>query len=339
MANSNRTKGYDGDDRPTYQFTSYQLVMAICAVLLLMVLVFMAGSFVQGLDGSRPKSSEEAIGSSSGQDTALAEKKPDKPKPVNSIGTQARKEEGKQVSPKPVTISQQGSPSGTAGSKPSTPMKTSQNSGAAYIPAPPPSRPSSQAPATGVGAQDKTGAKDTKPGAKTEEPGGELSPAKKPDATSAVQPGNSTEVASPASSGTQPGQPTPEVSFTPAPAVADTPMPKETTPKPAEPEKTQVAKADATLSPAADATADSVKGGFTVQVASFESTKRDVVDSYVKRIKSNSDFDVRILPTKDNRRLRICIGQFADKTAAEKARDDLRSVKEFKDCWVLALND
>ncbi|MBX7258957.1 MAG: SPOR domain-containing protein [Candidatus Hydrogenedentes bacterium] len=325
MAN-NKTKRYEGDDAPTYQFTSYQLVMMICAGLLLMLLVFMAGSFVQGINKSKDKASGDSVATTSEKDKPEPVKKTETPKPVES-GT-VRKE-GVQISPKPVTI-----PSGDKTAS----AKTTRDGGAAYIPAPPPSRPSNPIPPAPPAAQGKPQVTDIPPVTKDKTPVAEsktdkpAEPAAAKPTASATPPAASAPATPPATS-----KPMEVAAATPptAPAPTATPVKEE---KPAAPEKTQPVKTEGAPEKVIPEK-DSASGGYTVQIASFEAAKRSVVDEYVARIKNKSDFDVRVIPSKDGSRLRICIGQYSNKKDADKARDELRSVKEFKECWVLALND
>lgn len=319
MANNNKTKRFDGDDAPTYQFTSYQLVMMICAALLLMVLVFMAGSFVQGLNGPGKQAVQESEASTTGQDKAEVQKKSETPKTANAGAATTKRQEGVQISPKRVTI-----PEGSGTSSKSPEIKTARDAGAAYIPAPPPSRPTNPVPPAPPAAQGKTTVTDIPPPAKDKTPAAPAQPEKAVDpATTAKQTQTAPAPATPAPAPSAPA---------PAPDAATGKVPAE---KPAAPEKMQTAQAP----PKAETAAPAPKGGYTVQVASFEVAKKAAVEEYVKRIKSNSDFDVRVIPSGDGSRLRVCIGQYADKKDADKARDELRAVKEFKGCWVLALNE
>lgn len=123
MGNPNRNRVKSGREKPALELTSYQLVMAICALLLLMCILFISGILVQRFSEGEP-SPQLAT-------TAMSES----PAAPGSTAS-GRQPEGIQLAPRPVVLP---ADSGQSSTSTAAPDKDRESS-ATYIPAPPPRR-------------------------------------------------------------------------------------------------------------------------------------------------------------------------------------------------------
>ncbi|MCL4693125.1 MAG: SPOR domain-containing protein, partial [Candidatus Hydrogenedentes bacterium] len=120
----------------------------------------------------------------------------------------------------------------------------------------------------------------------------------------------------------------------PPPSVPETASPQtETTTTPADtpvPEESEAA-------PQADAAATA--GPFTVQVASFDSNNLERAKRFKVETEEATDFTVNLVPSADGKHVRAFVGEYKDRAAADAARDTMRKVAGFEDCFVKALGE
>ncbi len=290
MANLNKSRGKNNKEKPALQLTSYQLVMAICALLLLMCVLFIAGILVQRFS-DRGQHNPVAVNNS-------ATLEPSRP---SGATPSAPKTEGVQVAPRPVTLPAEGAQPGPAMAK-----KTTEPD-AKYIPAPPPRRDRGK-----PTPKPETSSTTSKP---------EMTAKETPESTPVSEPSTPVKPAAPEAPKTES---TPPVKTEPAKA-AESPPPPQTTEEP---------KTNST-----ETTEDSEKGPFTVQVASFDSNNLDRAKRFKTDVEKDTDYSVNLVPSSDGKHVRAYVGEYADRAAADKARDSMRKIEDFKDCFVKALNE
>ena len=288
MANPNRTRAKSSKDKPALQLTSYQLVMAICALLLLMCALFVAGILVQrfteGGQASRVASNES-------------------PAPAARTATRPesapRQTEGVQIAPRPVVLPTE---TGKTGAAPGNTVNE-RESGAKYVPAPPPRRDSAK--------------KETTPAVNTAPPADKPAPESKAAAPPPVA---------------DPGVPSVPVEPKP-PAVPDQPAQP-----PAELEANASEAPAGAVSPPKPAP-DTAAGPYTIQVTSFDSGNLDRAKRFKKETEEKTDFTVNLVPSADGKHVRGFVGEYADRGTADQARDAMRKIKGFEDCFVKSLGE
>ncbi|GMV91544.1 MAG: hypothetical protein AMXMBFR82_13220 [Candidatus Hydrogenedentota bacterium] len=285
MGNPNRNRARGSKEQPALQLSSYQLVMAICALLLLMCALFIAGILVQRFTGD----SGSAPVASNSESAEIPERVP--------AGTAASQGEGRQVAPRPVTLPAESEKTGSStGASGSSARRSESN--AKYIPAPPPRR-------------DRNDVTSTKPDTpnpetSTQTAAKEAPPVTQP-ATVPATPAMPVEPAAPETATTEP-EPTPAETSSPADPV-ETSQPATT----------------------------SAAGPFTIQVASFDSNNLDRAKRFKDDTEKATDFTVNLVPSTDGKHVRALVGEYKDRVAAESARDAMRKVKGFEDCFVKSL--
>lgn len=89
--------------------------------------------------------------------------------------------------------------------------------------------------------------------------------------------------------------------------------------------------------PQSDATA--AVGPFTVQVASFDSNNLERAKRFKDETEAATDFTVNLVPSSDGKHVRAFVGEYKDRVAADAARDAMRKVQGFEDCFVKALGE
>jgi hypothetical protein len=290
MANLNKTRGKAAREKPALQLTSYQLVMAICALLLLMCALFIAGIFVQRFSSGDLAPQQTASNDQSARTDAASS-------PV--VSAQPRTE-GVQVAPRPVVLPSNIDKPTTTQSRPGTERET----GAKYIPAPPPRRDS----------------------AKTTEPAPVASPA-------------TPKAAAPAPTAKPNTTPTTVPDPVAAPTQPATPVIPE---QPAQSPATQAAKTEEAPAPVqsqAKPPVEASKGAYTIQVASFDAGNLERAKKFKTETEEKTSFKVNLVPSTDGKRVRAFVGEYADRAAADKARDTMRKTKGFEDCFVKSLSE
>lgn len=302
MGNPNRNRARTGKEQPALQLTSYQLVMAICALLLLMCVLFIAGILVQRFTSESPA------------DAVAANELPERasePAPTTPLPRQG---EGRQLSPRPVVLPPGGETSSSSASSSATAEKRSE-SNAKYIPAPPPRRTRND---EVVSKPDITPEKaETAPATQATAP--ESQPAVAP--TTPTKPEAPSEPSAPSVAGTPP---------TPAEVPEELPKP-EATPAATEPQATAGGTAEGQSTSAAAA------GPFTIQVASFDSNNLERAKRFKSETEDATDFTVNLVPAADGAYVRAYIGEYKERGAADAARDEMRKMKGFEDCFVKSL--
>jgi len=284
MANPNKTRGKSSREKPALQLTSYQLVMAICTLLLLGCILFVAGILVQRFseDGPAAKVAERT---DSPRTKGLA----------SGVDTARPPTEGVQVEPRPVILP---SDSQKANSSAARTVKD-RESGAKYIPAPPPRRDS----------------------VKKETP-------------SVASPEAAKEKAASETKTDTPAMTVPAVAPPEPPVAPKEPMPEET--ELAKNSEETPAAPPAQPKPEVSARA---AGPYTIQLASFDSGNLDRAKRFKSETEEAMDLTVNLIPSSDGKHIRAFVGDYADRSAADQARDAMRKVKGFEDCFVKSLSE
>ena len=114
------------------------------------------------------------------------------------------------------------------------------------------------------------------------------------------------------------------------PKVNDSPLEDIATPAETKP------AAPAAAAPAAPVAA-AATGGFTIQVGSFDTLAN--AEKFKSNVERRSDYEIVLYPTKDGKVVKACVGKYDTKEAAAKERAELDRVKDFKGCFVKALNE
>ncbi len=83
--------------------------------------------------------------------------------------------------------------------------------------------------------------------------------------------------------------------------------------------------------------ATSAAGPFTIQVASFDSNNLERAKRFKDDTETATDFTVNLVPSTDGKHVRAFVGEFKDREAADSARDAMRKVEGFEDCFVKSL--
>lgn len=129
--------------------------------------------------------------------------------------------------------------------------------------------------------------------------------------------------------------PVPEAPAQPSSPAPDAPKPVEVAAQPAVPvpgtPMDDIPAGGAQPAPAVP------KGGFTIQIGSFDSM--GAAEKFKKTIEAKSDHTVTLYPSKDGKVVKACIGAYETKEAAAKERAELVRVKDFKGCFVKAVSE
>lgn len=288
MGNPNRNRAKGSKEKPALELTSYQLVMAICALLLLMCVLFIAGILVQRYSENGTTADQVAGNTSEPIESA-----------VSSTSASGRKTEGEQVAPRPVVLpSDSEKPSAsTAGSS-----KERGEGTVKYIPAPPPRRDRPRQEADAPVASDEA-------------------PAKPAPEVKEVTP--VTEPAAPA---------VPEKPETPTPATEPE---QPAVPSPTETDQTPPSTTETQSKPDAAA----LTGPYTIQVASFDSNNLERAKQFKTEKEAESKLTVNLVPSSDGKHIRAFVGEYNDRASADKARDEMRKLKGFEDCFVKSIGE
>ncbi|MCC6490564.1 MAG: SPOR domain-containing protein [Candidatus Hydrogenedentes bacterium] len=156
--------------------------------------------------------------------------------------------------------------------------------------------------------------------------------------------GEAEEVPAPVTPTPAPGPaPAPEAVEGTTPEPAESPIVEQTLsapPQPVEAAITQQKPAPALSVPPPEiippavqpAPPDSVK--YTVQIASFAAANTEIAKAYKETIDKTADFTVLLTPSPDGQTIRACVGSFDDLASANKMRETLSAIPEFKECFV-----
>lgn len=332
MLDPSKAKSQSTPAKLTSEFTSGQLIVAICMFLILALICFSLGVLVGRYEG---RHEANPIRSAQVRAPEPATPMPPGPRTLEQPGRQ----EGVQTSPRMLPGAQpQKPPMPGFPSSPGMqgPPKTEPN--VSELPAPqakpvPPSAPTppvEPSPATsGAGAVTPPATPAT-----TQTP-----PAPQPPAADAPTEKN---VAKPEDKTVAP-EPTTPVATPPiaTPAVATPPvaMPPAATPPvqplPGASASPSMIPAEAKNTPAAPAAAAPGKGTYAIQVASFSGAKRkENAEQYRKRLTSNAGLESDLLPSEDGKMLRVLVGAYPDKATAVKACGELKKRAGFSDSFV-----
>jgi cell division septation protein DedD len=127
------------------------------------------------------------------------------------------------------------------------------------------------------------------------------------------------------------------------PRVVELPDPNEIAPPPA-PSPPQPATALAAGTEQKPTAAGSLqpaappKERYALQVVSYAIADRAKAEEYKKRVESNTDFKVDLAPSPDGKFIRGLIGDYADRSTAEKAKEELSKRAGFANCFVQRRN-
>lgn len=302
MAYQNKSKTRSPREEPALQLSSYQLVMAICSLLLVGCLLFVAGIMVNRYTGGATQTQVSTLDNTP---PAIV------PSPGGQPAGSGERTEGVQVAPKPVTLP----PVPSAGTP--TPSTTKppvvRDTSSKYIPAPPPRR------STGTESSTQpTPTADTAPKPAAGQPASTQAPVQPvitPVVTESATPSAGEETPTPAlpAPGSEEAAPA-GAEESPAPALATTPTATPQGNPPAAPQ-----------------------APFTIQVASFDADNLDRAKQFKKAIEDKTDYTVDLVPAKDGKRVRAFVGSYPDRAAADKARATLAKMKDFEGCFVKSL--
>jgi hypothetical protein len=310
-----KSKPARGPQKPAAQFTSNQLIIAICVFLIVALICFCLGVLV-----GRYETASTRVKEARSVEPLLPAAPPQPlPKRETPLGP-----EGVQESPRPVvmpfapakTPGFPGSPTGGT----TAPGPRSSEHPAPPKPAAPTGATASGPPAGAEAAskpvqEEKPGAKpESAPAAEAASPVAAPSPAQPAPPVSAPgappEPSKPAETAAPAP--TTPEEKTKEV--LPVPAAPSLP------PVPAKPEKAEASKAP--------------KGTYSIQVAAFSGPNRQkAADEYKRRLEANSDLKAELVAFEDNH-VRLFVGNYPDKDTADKACAELKKRAGFADSFV-----
>ncbi len=296
MARQNKNRGASQQEKPALELTSYQLVMTICALLLLMCVMFIAGIMVDRITNGGP-----AVQTAARIDTTETSR----PGRTDSATQPIKKTEGTQETPKPVQLPPPSAKSSS--SKVSSSSTGSGDGGAKYIPAPPPRRDAF-----------------TPSPAQTEEKSATEQAKEAPATVTVVRPGEATAAAAPEA---------PQKTD-----IAKKEEPARTGSATTTPSSPPTASAPAP-SPARAASKDTatIKGPYTIQVGSFDADNMERVKEFKESVEEKTDFRVVLVPSEDGKLIRAYVGDYKDRAEADKAREAMRKLDEFKDCFVKSL--
>lgn len=295
MQSSRRPKTLIEAERHSLEFTSGQLIIAICGLLFLWLVGFLMGVMAGRLE----------FGSS------LAEGK----RPVEATQTASTKD------PKGATSDKAAPAAKPAETKDKAPVKE--------IPAPPAPKPPETKPAE---AAKPAPASETK-SAEAAKPAAEVKyVTERPDRPTVAATQTQAEAKAPDAPKPAEATPTAPPAEAPKTEAKAAEKPETKAEAPAEPVKTEVAKAEQDEQ-APKATKTSGKT-YTVQVFSVKAKNRSNADEYVSLLKQNSGVTAEVVKSKDGKHYNVIIGRFPDRKAAEEKRDELKKKAGFADCIV-----
>ena len=318
MLDPSKAKSQTTPVKLTSEFTSGQLIIAICMFLILALICFSLGVLVGRYEGRHEASPARS--------TQVRAPEPAPPMPPGPRTLeQPGQQEGVQTSPRMLPGAQPqkppmpGFPSspGMQG-PPKTEPKVSELPAPQAKPEPPsaPTPPVEPTPApSGAGAVTAPATPATTQTPPAPQPPAAAAPAGKNVAklegkTVALAPTTPPAATPPAA--TPPLQPLPGASASPS-----------------------MQPAAAKKTPAAPAVAAPGIGTYAIQVASFSGAKRkEIAEQYRKRLASNAGLESDLVPSEDGTMVRVLVGSYPDKGTAAKACEELKKRAGFADSFV-----
>jgi hypothetical protein len=295
MQSARRGKSLIEADRHSLEFTSGQLIIAICGLLLLWLAGFLMGVVAGRFEGSKVAD--------------LAEK-------AEAVAASALKEASAPAEERAA----EEEASRTAAAKSESTKKR--------VPAPPPARKTGTETVVAKAPAERTSSasfvdRDRPSPAATRTPTEPTPlPEAAPSVTASVAPVAPTPAPTPA--------PAPAATVTPLPPVTP---PDEDAPQAAL-AAAKAPAPEAEKKPEADKPASEGKGNFTIQLISYRVSNRDMAEAYVKRLKENAGVDAEVIKSRDGKHLNVVYGRFADRAAAEAAQAKLKKKPEFAECII-----
>ncbi|MBI5091064.1 MAG: SPOR domain-containing protein [Candidatus Hydrogenedentes bacterium] len=293
-------------EKHVIEYTSGQLIFAICIALVVALLCFLGGMI------AKPQTQ---TASAPPADTPKAAAPAQKTTAAPAIGAKeagARKE-GQQTLPKPSVLSSV---------KPNTskPAASPSEGGPRAVELPPlDANPASKATPAAPAPKSAAEPPKTVPPAPAAAAPASPAPPTQSEKTKATE-SQKKEVAS---------QPPDKAQSPIAQAKEDTPAPKS-------PEKT-VAPSAAGKSPAA-ATESTAATGYTIQLVAFSPAEAAKAEDYKSRLEKNTDLRPEVIKSTDGKYVRVVTGAYPDRATAEKAREALAKRAEFAKCFVRKRN-
>lgn len=316
MPSPRRGRSLSGGDKLTAEFTSGQLVIGIVCALFFCVVCFMLGILVGKTDPSLQAVTQDSppAATTPPAPAATATTKP----AGGAVGTQqsprtdglrphsTQQAKPTELAPLP-SASASGGPVRVARETPATETTRTRIDT--------PAAPAQQAPAAAT-----TPATPAPPAA---------TPASEPTQTAAATPSTMPATPTPATP-TAPTPAAPAAPTTPAAPVAITPV------VPADP---VLAPATPTAAPTTQSAASSARGGaFGVQIASLGGADRQAkANAFIQKFKQDTGLDAQAIPSEDGQLLRIVVGGYPNRQAADAACAELKKRPGLGDAFVRAL--
>jgi cell division protein FtsN len=341
MARSRTPRSPLDRGQPAFELTSHQIIIAISAMLLWGALCFVFGIIATKLEMRvREKPTTEIAGLNEVKKPSVADTTSKQPiSPRSELDkTTAASGEGRQTSPRQDVFDSSASerPEGTKLGGSSSPTGMGKAAGAVpdvhlpvKVPAPSPQKeqPAAEPPKPAAASTSKPAApmQPLEPGEEDEQPPTASTPkGGEPPATAAKTPS---------------AQPEASVSVTPAAKQPEGAKPADTSQPTAQKPDTSAAKIEPLPPPESpiEATAPAPKGRFAIQVASFDTKGSAKAEEYRQKVAKDTGLEGRVVPSEDGKHLRVLLGAYSTRDAAQKARDELRKRKEFAGCYVQAL--
>lgn len=308
-------------ERPNFkgEATPGQLVVVVCILLFLALLCFSLGVFVGRFE--RNQGAVRVAERTENQETPLPPSPRGATEPVQEEASAPQG--GVQTSPRRVPM-----PSPAASTAPGYPNSSEQpiavqptSTGPRYseLPAPPPrsqqedaqepAKPETQAKPVQKPSEPSESAQGSeRSGAATQSPAGknDVGTAENADVKPAPEAGQSDSV------------------------TKNPPVAAETGATANLPAKTEIA-ADSTKA----SSAESTKGGYCIQVASFSgSNRKRLAEEYRRRMKSNAELTVDLIPSDDDKYIRVVMGNYPDRDTAARACAELKKRQGFAESFV-----
>jgi len=300
MSNNNFRKPNSllDQEKHVIEYTSGQFIFAICIALGVALFCFLMGMVVKAT--SHPQVASTTAPGESASKPAEPAAKP-APAPARNTGP---KKEGQQTSPSPNVLNSV---------KPPAPKPAATT---------PPPTPETAPRAVNLPPLDPNQKNAPQPAASTPAPKNSTEPTKPPTSTPPTQTTKATE------------SPKKEVASPPPnKAQSESVLAKEIAPLSKTPEKSPE------RAPGSAPTIGGEKssaGGFTIQLAAFTATEASKAEAYKTSLEKHTDLKPEVIRSKDGKVVRVVTGAFADRAAADKAREELAKKGEFVKCFVRA---
>jgi len=79
-------------------------------------------------------------------------------------------------------------------------------------------------------------------------------------------------------------------------------------------------------------------GRYAIQVAAFTAKNRKLAEDFVRAMRTESNYQARIVRSHDGKYYRVLVGEYRDRQAADAARAAIAKKPELSDCWVKTLD-